>query len=359
MKRVLFSLTVIAALTALTAVSAFAAEDTPPTGVSITVVMPDTAEQPPQGGTQSAPAISAPSLPAASALYPTSVEELRENNGRQIIKTYALSANENPQNISREPFERDGWLYTLSDITKTETALADARDHTETVTVNTESKDMEAILRELAPTLEFTSEDGYTGVLTLNVAAIKVEQAGTKTTGFNVSATREYPHLSSNDTSLIPKTITDGGRTLRLAAVDWRAGNLVTVDYEALPEYYTAVATYTGTGSKTVVTGYTTAAEYSGTIGKIKPGSTVYTAYFLGAEIVPELTPPEIVTASPAPDAETTPDAEQTADPSANAAYPVIFIALAVLLAGLGAGYFLMRKKRAAINKNDEGDSPV
>jgi hypothetical protein len=31
-----------------------------------------------------------------------------------------------------------------------------------------------------------------------------------------VTATREYPHLSTNDTSLIPKTITDNGRTLEL-----------------------------------------------------------------------------------------------------------------------------------------------
>ena len=56
-------------------------------------------------------------------LFPSSVYETQTNGGRQIIKTYTLSDDENPYDISRESFEREGWLYELSDITKTETAL--------------------------------------------------------------------------------------------------------------------------------------------------------------------------------------------------------------------------------------------
>jgi LPXTG-motif cell wall-anchored protein len=347
----LFFLTLAAVLTVMS-VPVFAAETTPSTGVSITIVMPDTTDRSPQGDATIVPT---PSAPTAPALYPVSVEELRENGGRQIVKTYALSAGENPANISREAFDRDDWRYALTDITKAETAVADAREHTETVTVNTDSNDMDAILRRLAPTLEFTSEDGYTGVLTLNIASIKVEQAGTKTSSFNVSAVREYPHLSANDTSLIPKTITDGGRTLQLAGVDWRAGNTVTVDYEVLPEYYTAVATYTGAGSKTVVTGYVTTAEYTGTVSKLSRSNTIYTAYFSGTEIAPERTPIEIVTPTPEPSA--SPDQAPDAPANTGSAQSIVIAALCVLLIGLGAGYILTRRKRAVVSRNNEGDT--
>jgi len=64
--------------------------------------------------------------------------------------------------------------------------------------------------------------------------------------------------------------------------------NTVTVDYVQIPDTYTAVATYTGTGSRTVTVGYITTAQYTGTISKILPGRTVYTAYFIGTPAVPE-----------------------------------------------------------------------
>jgi hypothetical protein len=67
--------------------------------------------------------------------------------------------------------------------------------------------------------------------------------------------------------------------------VDWKAGNYETVDYEQVPEYYTAVASYTATGYSTKVTGYVTTAEYKGSLAKLSQGKTVYTAYFEGKEI--------------------------------------------------------------------------
>jgi hypothetical protein len=373
MKRIILFVTVAFAALVFAAVPAFAAEEPGSTGVNITIVMPDGTEK--QQSAQTAPVVTQPSVPAAQTLYPVSVEEIREDGIRYIVKTYALSAFENPANISRESFERLGWRYELTDVTRTETAIADAREHTETVTLNTESKDIQAILGQLAPTLEFTTEDGYAGVLTLDIPSVKTEQAGTKNTSFNVSATREYPHLSSNDTSLLPKTIVDGGRTLTLAGVDWRAGNLVTVDYVQMPEYYTAVATYTGTGSKTVVTGYVTTAEYTGTVAKTSPGNTVYTACFLGTEIVPERTPLEVVETTPTPEpgaeydptvateATDTPDITETpgttdaADKTEAAhANPAILITLAVilsLLVGATAGRFISHKKNPIIRKDD------
>jgi len=222
----------------------------------------------------------------ANYLYPVSVWENFDDGKREIIRTYELKTNERPENISRESFARDGWLYELAEITKQETSNADARDYSETVTIETATNEMTAILQELEPTMNYQSDDGYAGVLRLDISSIKVESAGTKSSSFAVTATREYPHLSSNDTSLIPKTITDNGRTLTLSGIDWRVQNYITVDYDRIPESYTAVATYTGTGWRTTTIGYVTTAEYIGIISKILPGRTVYTAYFIGAPII-------------------------------------------------------------------------
>jgi hypothetical protein len=292
MRRAVFLLTVLILplFAVLPAPAALAGSES--SGVAITIVMPDKTE-----GAKITPA---PEF--TPALYPSSVEEIHDESGRRVVRTYELGAGDSPEGISREAFERNGWRYELADVTRAETAVADAREYTETVTADTATKDIQTVLEKLPPTLEFTSEDGYSGVLALNVASVKVEQAGTKTSSFAVSATREYPRLSASDTSLIPKSITDSGRTLQLADVQWRAGNSVTLDYEELPEYYTALATYTGTGSKTVVTGYVTTAEYTGAITKISQGRTIYKAYFLGAEIAPKQEPLEIAV-SPPPEA--------------------------------------------------------
>jgi len=223
-------------------------------------------------------------------LYPVSIKETQDENGRrEVIKTYELAPNEKPDNISQEPFTRDGWLYELTDITKKETASTDTRNHTETVTLNTDTNDTEKILQQLEPTMDYTDNDGYTGILSLDVQNIKVETAGTKSTAYTVTATREYPNLSSNDTSVIPKSVTENGRTLTLSDVEWKVQNYVSVDYDSIPDSYTAVVTYTGTAYRNVVTGYITTAEYSGTLIKNITGKTVYEVYFTGTQtIVPD-----------------------------------------------------------------------
>ncbi|MDR0818459.1 MAG: hypothetical protein LBN43_02650 [Oscillospiraceae bacterium] len=258
-----------------------------PSNVTITVVMPAPEPTP--------AAVAEPANPVIVKVYPVDVSETRENGGWQIVKTYELGANEKPEDIPRDSFVRDNRTYTLTDITRRETATADTRERTETVTVTTDTKELESILPLLAPTMDYTDDNGFIGVLTLDVASIKVEEAGTTTSGFTMTTTREYPRLSSADTSLLPKTVTERGSTYLLASVDWKAGNTVAVDYNALPEYYTAVATYTTSGYKTSVTGYNTTAEYKGTLAKLSQGKTIYTAYFSGAEILPERIPLEII----------------------------------------------------------------
>ena len=259
-----------------------------PSTVIITVVIPDAAAAQDEEPATAAPEHAFTTATAATApisVYPSDVTEIRDGSGWQIVKTYELNNGEDPADIPREPFERSGWSFALTDIIRTEASVAETRGHTETVTLETETKELETILPLLSPTMEYRDEDGFVGILSLGVASIAVETAGTRTSSYTMSVTREFPHLSTNDTGLVPKTVTDRGTTYTLANVDWRAGNTVTVDYTALPEYYTAIATYTATGTSTRVTGYTTTAEYTGTLAKLSQGRTIYTAYFLGEEI--------------------------------------------------------------------------
>jgi hypothetical protein len=293
----------LCALFAFGATTAFAA-DTQGSNVTITVVMPDPTPAPEPTPTPS------PDI----KVYPSDVTESKAGGVWQIIKTYELAANENPADIPRADFERSGYKFTLTDIIRKETANAETRPHTETVTVNTDTKELEKILPLLSPTMEFTADDDFVGILTLDVASIKVETAGTKTTSYEMKVTREYPRLSANDTSLLPKTVTENGKTYNLAGVDWKAGNYETVDYEQLAEYYTAYATYTATGSSTKVTGYVTTAIYSGTLAKLTQGKTVYTAYFLGEEIRTPLEMTELPKPTEAPTA--APTAEPTVEPT-------------------------------------------
>ena len=386
---IIFMFCVSAAI--IPALSAYAAdsdggEAKEPSNVTITVVIPD-----PEPAPIEEPM---PAAPPTIKVYPSDVTEIRDGGGWQIIKTYSLLPDELPGDIPREPFERSGWTFRLTDIIRTETANAETREHVETVTLDTESKELETILPMLPPTMEYRDEDGFVGILSLDVSSITVETAGTRTSSYTMSVTREYPHLSSNDTSLVPKTVTDRGTTYTLAGVEWRAGNTVTVDYNALPEYYTAIASYTATGTSTRVTGYTTTAEYTGTLAKLSQGRTIYTAYFLGEEIriplelvasTPEPTSTPTLTETPTPgttdgseceptegehsesnaaegDTEAEPDDEQEEISEGNGGgdkTKLAYLAIIPCIAALAGGAYYFIKKRKGNNQNEESNNPA
>jgi hypothetical protein len=282
-------------------------------------------------------------------LYPADVQTVYDDGKRQIIKTYILTAEQNPKEIPRENFERDGFRYVLTDITENKTSGTDVKIHTETVEIATNSKDLNAILEYLAPTLEYQSEDGYGGTLKLDLASVTCGAAGYKNSSYTVSVTREYPHLSSNDTSLIPKTVAENGKTLMLTGVTWEAQHTVNVDYANVPESYRAIAKYTGSVSKNVATGYITTAEYTGEITKTIMGEAVYTAYFSGSEINPS-----------APSPTRTPPSVAEPDILALGGHPIPFAPLmaaiagfAALIGGLGAFFFLRRNVKVYAIGND------
>ena len=76
----------------------------------------------------------------------------------------------------------------MLDIIKEDQTETDSKYYTETVTLDSKSKGMEEIMPMLAATCEAATEDGYTGILTLDTASIQVEASGYGTSTKNVSA---------------------------------------------------------------------------------------------------------------------------------------------------------------------------
>ena len=230
--------------------------------------------------------VSTATLPALAAEqhYPVSVEEYTYGplDELRINKIYQLSLSDDPSGIPTEDFDRNGRHYYLLDMVRKDEVGVDTQPHTETVTMDSDTGDLAEVLKRLDAQMEVTTEDGHTGTLVLDHTSVKVEVKGYKTSSRSLSATRTYPSLSDADLSLIPTTITDGGRTLTLADVQWASDGAC----------YTATAKYTG---------YTVSASYTGEVAKTNCEVVTYTAIFGSTKLEePEPTPvPE-----PTPDGE-------------------------------------------------------
>ena len=260
-------------------VTALAAEDDTDSsgGVLITVVVPTQPiyEEDIQATT--------PTLPY---IYPISVWESRENDRREIIRVYELRDNECTTQIPRGAFEREGFLFELGEIVKRDVPNHSTREHVETITVSTQTNDLATVLQLLSPTIEHMTEDGYFGILTLDISSITIESQGTRSSNHTETRTREFPHLSNADTSLVPRTITENGRTYNLANVEWRTQSTTPIDYRQIPSTFTAVATFTRNATRTSTIGYSTTAVYSGQLSRIAVGRTEFTVNFIGIPIV-------------------------------------------------------------------------
>lgn len=242
--------------------------------------------------------LSPPALASQSKThYPVSVEEYTEDgtNALRIKKVYQLSLSDDPAGIPIAAFERDGVKYELLDLTMKNEIGVDTQDYTETVTQDSSTGDMAAVLKQLDAQKEVVTEDGYSGVLLLDHTTVSVKAKGYNTSTKNLSATRTYPNLSDADLSLVPKTISDGGKTLTLNNVQWSNG---------ADGHFTATATYTGTTSSRYATGYTVTADYTGQVSKTDSEIVTYTAIFGGVH------PPE-----PAPEPEIEPEVEPEKEP--------------------------------------------
>ena len=209
------------------------------------------------------------------------------NGQQQAIMVYTLLSDQQPEDLIEQDFEYDGYLYAYSGMTKQEQTFNEEKLHTETITVNTGSKDLKDILAELKPTIEF--DDGTSqGILALDHETIKTEAAGYKTSSYTVTATKNFTGLASNDSSLIDPTAVKNGRTLSLSNITWSVESTALVGDALVPATYSAVATYSGTASSTVATGYITTAEYTGKVTASGISSIKYTVTYIGTPILVE-----------------------------------------------------------------------
>ena len=276
-----------------------------------------------------APAVMAadPAATQPEVCYPSAIT--RSEDGTELRKLYDLGPEDDPAGIPRSDFEQDGFHYTLTDLLQQELPEYEERAHAETVTLESEKKDMESVLALLPQEREFITDDGFTGTLSLQLDTVQVEVAGYGSSTREVSATRSYPNLLSQDTQYIPKTVEEDGRTLTLQSIDWQTDNTATADGYAMGDRFTAIATYTGSATSSYVKGYTVTAEYRGTVSKIALNKVRYVAIFEGTPLQPLVS-------------------EEPVSTQFNwAALLVPFGIVALAGAGIGAALFIRRRREA------------
>ena len=277
------------------------------------------------------------------------VDIILDQDNKEIRKVYDLSPNTDPSTLPMGQFERDGLLYDCTDVLREVIIGSETQVITQEEKVDSDKKDMDTILSLLPQEKEVTTEEGFTGTLTLDLDSIKTEAAGYGSSTQPVTATRTYPNLANQDLNHLPKSITEGGRTLTLQDVQWQTDNTYNADDYEIGDRFTAVCTYGGSKTVSYVTGYTTTANYSGEV--YRTGVTVirYTVIFTG-------TPME-------------PVAEEQSQSGGLNWLMVALPALAALGAGTGGTYFFMKRKErkmyeelaesndaAAGHHSDDGD---
>lgn len=221
---------------------------------------------------------------SATALeVPTDTVVQNLNGSQQLIKTYVLSPDADPQDLIEEPFEQEGYLYTFADIVKEENLLSDTLYHRETVTVDTGTNDLSKVLEQLEPSIDYDS-GGYKGTLTLDHTSIHTEASGYETRSNTVTATRTIGPVDRNDMSYVPATTVKNGVTLNLSGVDWQIVGTDLVGDTLAPASYQAVATYSGKSYYKAATGYVTTADYVGEISRDGVESVTYKVMYLGTE---------------------------------------------------------------------------
>ena len=214
--------------------------------------------------------------------YPAEVHHYERNHKRVIEQIYELNHDQEPSDKICEDFAQDGYFYTLESITKNTDFTVDKKEHRETVTVESKSKNIGDIMPLLAKTKDITTADGYNGTLNLDESSIKVEAKGYKSGNKTIQASRTYPNLLNADLAYIPKSITENGAELELADVNWQRDMTYNPDDYAIGERYLAEALYEGTKKYSYVTGYTVTAEYNGEVTKETVQKDVYTLTFVG-----------------------------------------------------------------------------
>lgn len=221
---------------------------------------------------------------ALAAEVPVSLVVENLNGQQRIVKTYELPPGTDPETLKEPSFDYDGFTYTWAYTTKEEHTFLETKNVSETVTVETGKKDLNAVLEQLAPSIPY--DDGeFSGELALDHTTITTEAAGYTTRSGKVTATKTIGPLDRNDMSYVPATTVKNGMTLSLSNVEWQVIGTDLVGEVLAPSSYQAVATYSGKSSYKYATGYVTTAEYRGEVTASGVESITYTVVYVGTKI--------------------------------------------------------------------------
>ena len=159
----------------------------------------------------SVPALAAEPEQSAS-YYPTSVEEYMEGDSSRIRKCISCPWRMTPPRSPPKILSGMAVSIILLDMTRKDEVGVDIQTITQTKTLASETNNMEKILQSLEPQMEVTTEDGYTGTLTLDHTTVKVAQTVMLPRTKDLSASRTYPNLSEADVSLIQRALRTTGK---------------------------------------------------------------------------------------------------------------------------------------------------
>ena len=286
---------------------------------------------------------------------PVPADMVQSRDGKELRKIYVLPPEDDPACIPTDDFEQDGFHYSFSELLRQEQEETEEREHSETLTANNARNDTASVLALLPQEREVETEDGFSGILPLDLDSVHTEAAEYGTQNRTVTASRSYSGFYIKDENSIPRTVTEEGQSLTLQSVSW------TVDSMGI---YTASATYSGTVTSRYVKSYTVSARYTGTVSRTIVKSVRYEAVFSGAPIpieTPEPTPAPTMTPIPTPtptptqEPPPTPEPQEAPLPRFNWLY--VWIPLGVLALGGGAiAVGLIVKRRAEYEEDDDDE---
>ena len=198
--------------------------------------------------------------------FPSEVVLKENGKNTYLEKLYHLTGSDQPELIPTDDLKWEGRTYQFVKLIKADETETATKTYTETVTLDCLSKNMEDVLKVIEPIKEVMTPDGYYGKLILDPASIRIEAKGYQNQKYQLCATRTYPNLAEADTSLIPKTITEKGRTLSLKEISWQNARSDYMDGYDFALRYTAIATYDATITAKAATGYVVIADYKGEV---------------------------------------------------------------------------------------------
>ncbi len=217
---------------------------------------------------------------AAYTVEPTEVKNGHMGDLKTIEKVYILSSGESPDFIPKDKFTQDGIEYAFEELVAEDNSLEESREHAEPISIHTSTSNAKKVMSQFEPTMDITTEDGFEGTLDIDYTSLDISPAGYGKQSYTINESRSYPNLMDADTSLVPKTINKDGATLSLTNISWQSAANNNIDGQEVAVRYTANATYSGTGTKSYVKGYTATVVYKGEIKKIVNDTITYTAVF-------------------------------------------------------------------------------